>query len=403
MKIGILTLWLGVDNYGQQLQIYALQKYLRNHGHDAYLIRYAYQTDIVHIPEENKLLKKVLRPFKIFNPIKLKAYIANKILLSKLSRINKENPRGFEEFREKYVHMSETFYKTYDEIKLNPPEADAYIVGSDQVWNPACLNSDLKFGRNLLNTFFLNFGKQDTLRIGYAASWGITELPEDWKQAITPLITNFNFIGVREKSGIKVCEDCGYNVTDSHGPAQWVCDPTLLLTAEQWRCWYKQEYAENNPEMKTLINERDVKPYILFYYLNNGSNFNIKALYNFAKERNLEVKYVSGNSNIDKYKKVYPTNAEWLKLIDEAKYVVTDSFHGSVFSILFHKQFATMELKGKNTGMNERLSSLFELSHIAPRFIHNCDAQPDFSILDCSYTAEINNFGGEILLKVLDN
>ena len=58
MKIGILTLWLGVDNYGQQLQIYALQKYLRNNGHDAYLIRYAYQTDILYTSEKNKLSKK---------------------------------------------------------------------------------------------------------------------------------------------------------------------------------------------------------------------------------------------------------------------------------------------------------------------------------------------------------
>ena len=138
MKIGILTLWLGVDNYGQQLQIYALQKYLRNNGHDAYLIRYAYQTDILYTSEKNKLSKKVLRLLKIFNPIKLKTYIANKILLSKVSRINKENSRGFEEFRKKYVHVSEEYYKTYDEIKINPPEADAYIVGSDQVWNPAC-------------------------------------------------------------------------------------------------------------------------------------------------------------------------------------------------------------------------------------------------------------------------
>ena len=143
--------------------------------------------------------------------------------------------------------------------------------------------------------------------------------------------------------------------------------------------------------------------YILFYYLNNGSNFNIKALYDFAKERNLEVKYVSGNSNIDKYKKIYPTNDEWLKLIDEAEYVVTDSFHGSVFSILFNKQFATMELKGKNCGMNERLNSLFELSHISPRFIKDCDTNPDFSILDYTYNAEINNGGGEILLKVLNS
>lgn len=403
MKIGILTLWLGVDNYGQQLQIYALQKYLRNNGHDAYLIRYAYQTDILYTSEKNKLSKKVLRLLKIFNPIKLKTYIANKILLSKVSRINKENSRGFEEFRKKYVHVSEEYYKTYDEIKINPPEADAYIVGSDQVWNPACLNSNLEVGRNLMNTFFFNFGKKDMLRIGYAASWGITELPDDWKQAISPLIVKFNFIGVREKSGIKVCEDCGYKATEFHGPAQWVCDPTLLLTAEQWRCWYKQEYEENNSEEKNKYDKNTDKPYILFYYLNNGSNFNIKALYDFAKERNLEVKYVSGNSNIDKYKKIYPTNDEWLKLIDEAEYVVTDSFHGSVFSILFNKQFATMELKGKNCGMNERLNSLFELSHISPRFIKDCDTDPDFSILDCTYNAEINNGGGEILLKVLNS
>lgn len=398
MKIGILTLWLGVDNYGQQLQIYALQQFLRNHGHDAYLIRYAYQTDILSSTPESKYKKIAKKAVKALNPVKLASYFSSKKKFDELRKINAEHPRGFEEFRKKYVHMSEVYYKTYEELKSNPPDADAYIVGSDQVWNPNCLNPNLEKGRNLMNTFFLNFGKEEALRMGYAASWGVKSLPDDWRQAISPLLKKFNYIGVREKSGIKVCEDCGYKASESHEGASWVCDPTLLLTAEQWREWYRKEYSETHSASEPSAK----KPYILFYYLNNGSNFNIKALYDFAKNKNLEVKYVSGNSHVDKYEKVYPTNDEWLKLIDEAEYVITDSFHGSVFSVLFHKQFAAMSLQGARAGMNERLSSLFELCHMEPRLIANCDATPDFSVLDKEYTASPDISGGQLLLNELN-
>lgn len=200
----------------------------------------------------------------------------------------------------------------------------------------------------------------------------------------------------------------------------WFCNmdlcppPTLLLTADEWREWYKKEYAETHvsmtfPSTKARTSATDLsdkvsatqKPYILFYYLNNGSNLCIKALYDFAKSRNLEVKYVSGNGHVDKYEKVYPTNDEFLKLLDEATYVVTDSFHGSVFSILFHKQFAAMSLQGARAGMNERLSSLFELAHTEPRLIENCDTEPNFSILDKEYNPYFDDNSGQLLLNAL--
>ena len=103
----------------------------------------------------------------------------------------------------------------------------------------------------------------------------------------------------------------------------------------------------------------------------------------FAKNRGLKVKYITGNLLIDFRKQIFPSIEEWLYLIDHAEYIVTNSFHGTVFSILFRKQFATIPLAGKKAGMNQRLDTVFEQLGMEPRYLN------DFSVLDAAYTADI--------------
>ena len=127
MRIGIMTFWWSNDNYGQLLQCYALQKYLRDAGHDAYLIRYDNRQDL-RTPALIKLLKGL-------NPYLLLRYLNHKMKSRKLQEEARIHNRGFDDFRNKYLKQSESLYTCYDQLEENPPQADCYIVGSDQVWN----------------------------------------------------------------------------------------------------------------------------------------------------------------------------------------------------------------------------------------------------------------------------
>lgn len=350
MRIGILTFWWSNDNYGQLLQCYALQKFLRDAGHDVFLIRYNSETDIIRTP-------LVFRLFKAMNPIKLWRFIVFKTRVIKSQREIVKFPRHFEDFRSRYIAFDSYEYNSYADLKLNPPNAELYIVGSDQVWN--FFKMKVKKMRNAIHAYFLDFGDERVRRISYAASWGRVDVPRDQRNEIKSLIKKFDFITVRELSGVDVCRSFGMD-------AEWVCDPTLLLDAEEYRGLYRNEGAA-----------APNKPYLLFYYLDNGGKFDKKRVWEFARAHNLEVQYVSGNLSHDKYKKNFATITDWLVLVDNAEYVVTNSFHCCVFSILFGKQFGAIRLTGINREMNERLSSLFNMTGCGERYV----VADDFSML----------------------
>jgi hypothetical protein len=343
MKIGIMTFWLSEDNYGQILQCYALQKYLRDAGHDAYLIRYDHRNDYIKISFWRKIVK-------VFNPIKLYKYLLNKKMKMVDIYEKKNNPRNFNNFRSKYIIQSEKIYYSYKELVESPPEADVYIVGSDQVWNT--------FGRQLGNTinviraYLLDFGDKSIKRIAYAVSFGKEELDSNSIAVFTPLLKKFNYISVREKSGVDICKKCGID------NAEWVPDPTLLLDISTYQSLYKDETIS-----KVKI------PYCLLYFVGVKFNLSIQSIYNWAKEKGLEIIYISANLQQDKYKKYYATIPEWLYLLEHAEYVLTNSYHASIFSILFKRKFAVAPIEGFLKGTNSRFISLFEQFKIEKHFI----------------------------------
>lgn len=363
MKIGIMTFWWSQDNYGQILQCYALQKYLRDAGHDAYLIRYKNE-------EKTPLWKKC---FKAFNPSLLYRHLKYKINSRKLKKEQFCNNRQFDEFRKKYINQSEIFYHSYKELKENPPEADVYIVGSDQVWNFSFLKK-IK-NSSYIHSYMLDFGKETTKKMSYAASWSMTSLSSELIEEITPLLQKFSYVSVREQNGIELCNQCGYD------KAEFVCDPTMLLDAQIYRDLYKSEEIR-----------KQEKKYLLLYMLNNECDFDIQKVYDFAEKKNLEVVYVTGNGVVDKRDKFFATIPEWLYLIDNAEYVVTNSFHCCVFSSLFEKKFGVVKLKGKVVGMNTRMVTLFNLLGIEERFVDD-----DFCILNKEYFQLKNLKIGSIL------
>lgn len=355
MKIGIMTFWWSQDNYGQLLQCYALQKYLRDAGHDAYLIRYINE-------EKSPFWKKIL---KAFNPILLYRFIKGRITSKKIMKEQATYSRNFDEFRGKYINQSEVFYSSYKQLKENPPEADVYIVGSDQVWNFSIFSNKNEYVYNSIHSYMLDFGDDSIKRMSYAASWSVKSISEELISEIKPLIEKFSYISVREENGISLCKQCGYD------NAELVCDPTLLLSADVYRNLYMDEYVR-----------KIEKKYIILYMLNNECDFDIQQVYDYAKQKDLDVVYVTGNGVINNREKFFATIPEWLYLIDNAEYVITNSFHCCVFSSLFNKKFGVVKLKGKVEGMNTRFVALFNLLGIESRYIDSCfeDLEKEYKI-----------------------
>lgn len=373
MKIGILTYWWSPDNYGQLLQCYALQKYLRDFGHEAFIIRYNYNSETVWI--KDPFLKRAIRAL---NPFLFYKYFERKITKKRLAKLNLI--RDFDSFRNNYILFSDEIYTNYESLRKTPPEADAYIVGSDQVWNFSF--TDFNSVKTVVHSYMLDFGAKGVKRLSYAASWGVSSISEDLRKEIIPLLKSFNYVSVREQKGLDLSKQCGRD------DAEWVCDPTLLLNADIYRALY----AEN--EIR-----KPKRKYIFVYILANQYDFDLSTVYRFAKRKNLDVIFVTGNYGADKHKTFYATIPEWIYLVDNAEYVISNSFHCAVFSILFNKQFGAIKLSGIHEGMNTRLDSLFDLFGISERYIYT----KDFSILDKTYKPKRKELKNHFMEKLLND
>ena len=351
MKIGIVTYWKSTDNYGEQLQNYALQEYLRELGHEPFLIRYDYEADTIY---GTKPLP--VRLLRACNPKRLAAYFKSRKNNRMYRKNCLEHPRGFEEFRKDHLSMSRV-YSSIEDLRNDPPEADMYITGSDQVWNT--FGGKFSEMKNRLSAFFLDFGKEDVKRVSYAASWGRTVIPEDESDLIRPLLAKLDVVSVREDSGIGVC--CRLGRED----AVLAPDPVLLHDAEVYRNLYRSGNTEKT----------DGK-YLFFYYLNPDGSFDGKAVFDWASARSLKVIYVTNDWH-DDLERSFPGVTGWLELIDNAEYVVTNSFHCSLISLLFGKKFGVIRRSGSFKGMNTRMDTLFASCGIEPRYV-DCS---DFEVL----------------------
>lgn len=359
-----MTLWQTKYNYGAILQNYALQKYLSKQGHNPFLIRYV-----------EKIQGNVFFKIKV-----VISKMKKRIVVAKKSCSKDEN-RNFDDFIKKNMNVSPRIYIGYKELTNDPPEADAYIAGSDQVWN--FYNTKLDICRDNIHAYFLDFGKENIRRMSYAASWDPKYVSDEQLLEIRPLINKLDYVSVREKKGLELCEKCGVK------NPEWVVDPTLLLSAEEYRTLYKKDKYV-----------RHIKKKYIFVYLvmTQTIKYNLDYVYNFAKKNDLEVIYVAEDKSIDNYTKYYPTIPEWLYLVDNADFVLTNSFHGTVFSLIFKKQFGTIPLKGYSSATNERIRSLFELFSISPRFVEN----EDISILKQEYNPIFKNLTSNFMQYLKD-
>lgn len=336
MRIGIITFWETQDNYGQMLQNYALQQVLKRLGHESYLIRYSLFSDWAVSPNRWK---------SIFSLSKIISYIKRKIKHPQNTMNTTRIDRKFNEFKSKYLNSTDIVYHTLKELQSNPPFADVYICGSDQIWYAI---DDYHVYKNITRAYFLDFGDKSIKRIAYAPSFGRTDFPEGYYKYIKPLLSQFQLITVREKGGIEVCKKVGYtNVYQ-------VLDPTCLLEAEQYR--------------KISVAPQISNKYILVYCVGK-CDIKLDELVQYAKKQDWDIYYIGSQGekidniqqNYPQIKFVYPTINEWLGWIDYCTLLVTNSFHGAVFSILFNKQNVVSTGKGlSRKGGADRFYTLFE-------------------------------------------
>lgn len=350
MKIGILTYWASKDNYGQILQCYALQYFLRRSGYDTYLIKYA------PIHKKNRghkiflIIKKVItncsyKGIKYFFSEERKEAKERENKELSLTILNDElnKVREFEKFRTLYIKEYPIIYRSIRELQKNPPEVDALICGSDQVWHDSYSNENT-------SGWFLHFGRKDIKRIAYAASIGHDLSYKDllkFKKLLKPL----NSISVREERVKQYCENIGYNGVSV------VLDPTLLLESS--------DYKFNEPE-RELCNHQEA--YMFIYILNIKAKEDIywSSIQEYLERENLGVKVVASSGYcpareiVPNEKNILATVPEWICLIKDANCVVTTSFHGMLFSIIMKKQFLVVLLTGMYEAANNRIKQFLD-------------------------------------------
>ena len=336
MKIGILTLPLR-DNYGGILQAVALYRYLHNQGHDVVLI---YKESAYTKLWWKKVLEEILIqiPFHNFKNIKTNHKL----------KIEWQKRKAFHRpFVENEIYkISQNLYTKSDlEIFAKKEKFDAIIVGSDQVWRKAYIND------KYYKSYFLDFvDGTKTKKIAYAASFGkdYWEGKEDIDD-ISKLLSDFTAVSTREKSGVAICKNSfGFD------NAKHVLDPTMLMDKE----FYINEIISK------YDTSRVSKGGLLTYVLDEEDEK--KEIIDFVKE-NLKIDKVTHLKGFNSLNIIY-TVPEWLASFSNADFIVTDSFHGMVFSIIFEKDFVVIGNEGR--GM-DRFLSLLDLIVLEDRLILN--------------------------------
>lgn len=330
MKIATLTFHRAL-NYGAVLQTYALQKTLIGLGYDTEVLDY-----------RSEFIEHHYAPDKISNYFTPKK-MAILILLNGCSVVKRSQ---FESFVNNNIKMSKTVYDK-NNIVESEKIYDSFLVGSDQVWNYRTTGFD--------KCYYLNFIKNKEKKMSYAASVGLSQIPEDVEGEYKKLLKPFNKISVREQEGNDLLSQIL-----SREDIETVLDPTMLLDASEWSTLC---VPCNTP-----------KKYILVYLLSENRKI-VKFAKKLAKKTGYEIIYINNQllkrSGFINKRDVTPEN--WLYLFKNADYIVTNSFHGTVFSIIFRKVFWTDYLPTR-ANVNSRITTLLGNLGLKERIIsEGCD------------------------------
>lgn len=275
----------------------------------------------------------------------------------KYKDLQRERNAKFERFHDENTKQSEC-YDTIDKLKSAKLNYDVIMTGSDQVWNPGIYSS--------LDPYLLRFGDERMKRMAYAASFGVSQVPDDLRNYYNEALNSYSAIGVREDNAVNLVKSL------SGMDATLVLDPTLLLDKEQWMKVAKP--VEGLPD----------KPFVLIYELSDIPYIKQVAMYISEKTGLPIVRICKNASPEDKEDEILNIidagPSEFLYLFDKAGYVVTNSFHGTAFSVNFGKQFYTVIPLGKSN--NSRQKSILKLMGCEERMLTEGSDMPVIERLD---------------------
>ena len=297
-KVGIITMHR-IINYGSALQAYATLKSVSMLGYKAELIDYVF-------PNKKKNLS-------------LSAKIKNFVFRSVLILFHGNKKKRFNLFYNKYYNCSQQF-QTPAELKNASLSYDILLTGSDQVWNPIHTEDDL--------SFLLSFSTDNTAKVSYASSFSKSVLPDEYKVVYAKHLKEYKHISVRENSGINI-------VQELIGKKPFcACDPTLLLSKKEWT-----DLAQQGEQ---LVKDKYILLYILTYAYNPYPEI-LNIIEYVKKKANLPVVILDGSLSTNRIEGALNIKCagplEFLRLIKDAEFVVTTSFHGTAFSLNFEKPF----------------------------------------------------------------
>lgn len=355
-KVAIVSCYF-MENYGSMLQAYATQKILDDLG---------IENETICIDGlSNEIKKAKLKYF--FNKILELDVVKNKFIVIKHKMCEKVNFHGFKDnirLRNRaFDEFSSTFklsntYSSFNELSNECRKYTDVLVGSDQLWLPSNIAADY---------YTLNWVPEDINKISYATSFGVSTLEDKFEKVAKKYLARINYLSVREQSGKSLIKKI------SGLDAKIVCDPTLLFTGEDWMDIQKDKniiagkyifcyFIGNNPEQRSFVKR-----------LKQHTGYKIVAL------QHIDEYIVSDEKFADEAP--YDINpGDFISLIRNAEYVCTDSFHGSVFSILNSKKFFAFRRfkQNRKVSTNSRLDSLFNLLGLEGRLLAG-----DESIEEC--------------------
>ena len=334
--IGLLTFHFA-DNYGAVMQAYALQEYLRQHGHKSKFIDY----QPAHVENGGSFWLPTSK-----HRIKANIYIAYQKYTRWKSRILGDHGRSesFQKFRDENLIVATQRFKSLEELKSVGLPYSHLICGSDQIWN-----SSPQFGID--PAYFLDFGADDTKKISFAASFGKNSVDPRYQADVGSLLKRLHHISVREQSGVEIVQRL------SGMKANCVPDPTLML--------------DDFDQITEPISESG---HIMSYVLRSVEQID-DVHQTIQDELGLKLvspkdKFRGGKSNGDS---ISPSPGQWLSYFKNAEFVISNSFHGTVFAVIFRKPFVSVGISGKKGAINERAKSMLDRLGLLDRFVEHFD------------------------------
>lgn len=367
-KILLVTLF-GNFNIGNRLQNYALQTVLENHNCQVYNLCNQKKRVSLKYKIKNKI-KDILVSLGLFK---------NRFsdIVEQKSNLFIQRESKFKKFTDQYI-SNKIFIDSYEDVyKMDWNDIDLGITGSDQVWN-ICEKND-----NAFKYYYLYFLSKEK-RMSYAPSFGFPEFPKETKELHKKYLLEMNKLSCREQDGCRIIKDL------CNREAEYVLDPTLLLTKLQW-----QEIAK-----RPLF--YDGKPYLLMYFLGDIDNETYTLIKKISAKYNLNIVNVLDKSKTEHY---MTDPQEFIYLVDNADLVFTDSFHGTVFSTIFEKDFIVFKRKGALNNMFSRIDNLLKTLKLDDRIYEGQNI--DYKIKDRSiryeFTKKILEDMKESSIKYIEN